>query len=121
MLIINFANIEEFVLEKQDLIKLLPNKVYNQYNFWVMGRRHPSLSILTKNAMLELLHTLNDDDCINVLEKYYKQKISIESIDYQTVKNIKIPLGSVSNLKLEDFDNISTYRDADYFYISYWR
>ncbi len=123
MITINFANLEEFVLEKQDLVKLLLPKIGNQYNFWVLGRNHQALSGLTKTAILEILKTLNDVDCLEILQTYFKDKVQITSLDFETVKNIKIPINDnlCENLCFENFDNISTYRDADYLYISFWR
>lgn len=92
MITINFANLEESVLEKQDLVKLLFPKIGNQYNFWTMGRKHPSLSTLTKTAILEILKTLNEPDCLEILQTYFKDEIQITTLDFDTVKNIKIPI-----------------------------
>lgn len=91
MLNLNFKNIEELVFYDTELQKKLPIRYFSIFEQWRIAKRVPLIAGLGKQAFLDLLNTLNEED-IDILEDYFGQKIIVEKLNYGMASNITIPL-----------------------------
>jgi hypothetical protein len=124
MIYLNFSNVEELVFFDTSVQKLLPPHMFSMFEQWRLAKRVPFLRDIGKQAVLDLLNNLTDDD-VNVLEQHFGEKIVVEKLNYNIALNFKVLL-SDSNIceelcKVEGFNYFSTWRDEQYLYISFWR
>lgn len=124
MLYLNFSNAEELVFFDADVQRFLPDHMFSIFEQWRLAKRIPYLREMGKQAILDFLNTVTDDDVI-VLEEYFGQKIIVEKLNYSVASNYKVPLsesGACEVLcRIEGFNYFSTWRDDEYLYISAWR
>ena len=120
----NFSNVEELIFYDQQIQKVLPSHMFSIFEQWRLGQRLPFLKQLGRQAILDFLNGLTDED-IGLLESYFGEKIIVERLNYNIVQNLVIPLNETSLCKalcdLAGFGYFSTWRDADFLYISFWR
>lgn len=124
MLYLNFSNTEDLIFFDTTVQRLLPNHMYSIFEQWRLAKRIPFLREIGKQAILDFLNGLNDEDIV-VLEDYFGDKIVVEKLNYNIALNIKVPLCSdkICNelCKIEGFNYFSTWRDDEYLYILCWR
>lgn len=116
-------NIDELFFMDKKLQQEFPS-FKPQIDQWVLGRQIPALRFLSQKSQLELLEKLNTSDNLAILERYFKEKVSIQTIDYHIARHHKIDLNDLETFLLEMSgfsNNFSISRDADYAYISFWR
>ena len=122
---LNFSNVEELIFQDRDAQKVLPPHMFSLFEQWRLAQRVPFLRELGKQALLDLLGGLNDEEDIPVLEEYFGEKIIVERLNYNVAENIRIPLNESTICKelcdIEGFNYFSTWRDKDFMYISFWR
>lgn len=84
----------------------------------------PYLKDLGKQSLLDFLNTVSNDE-IEVLEAYFGEKVYVEKLNYSIAHNMKIPLCNAQICQelcsLTGFSYLSTWRDDEYLYISFWR
>lgn len=78
-----------------------------------------------KQALLDLLNTLTDEDIV-ALEMYFGKKVIVERLNYSIVRDFKVSLSDVGDIcnklcDVVDSNYFSTWRDEEYLYISFWR
>lgn len=78
-----------------------------------------------KHSILDFLNNITDED-VEKLETYFGERIVIERLNYSTVLNLKISLKDNPKVcdelcDVEGFNYLTTWRDEDYLYISFWR
>lgn len=121
---LNFSNIEELIFFDKTLQNMLPVNLFGLFEQWRLAKRMPFLKELGKNAVLDVLNNLTDED-IEILEQYFGEKIIVEKLNYNVALNIKVSLSEIDNCQelclIEGFNNFGTWRDDQYFYISFWR
>lgn len=124
MLYLNFLNAEELIFYDTEVQNLLPSHMFSIFEQWRLSKRVSFLKGLGKQAILDFLNTLSEQD-VNVLEEYFGKKIFVEKLNYNVSRNIKVPLsetGACEELcKVSDFNYFSTWRDSEHLYISFWR
>ena len=124
MLDLNLTNIEELVFYDREVQKLLPDTFFSVFEQWRIAKRLPMLSSVGKQAVLDFLNTVTDQE-IETLELYFGQKINVEKLNYSVSINIKVPLSKESEICNQlcdiNFNYFSTWRDEEYLYISFWR
>lgn len=124
MLQLSFSNIEELIFHDRDAQKLLPIDFFNHFEQWRIAKRFPMLKTLGKQAVLDVLNQLNDQN-VFALETYFGQKIIVEKLSYSVVKNLKIPLIEKEICDalcvVDGFNYFGTWRDDRYLYITFWR
>jgi hypothetical protein len=124
MLYLNFSNAEELVFFDTDAQRLLPSHMFSIFEQWRLAKRIPYLKEMGKQAILDFLNTITDDDLV-VLEEYFGQKIIVEKLNYSIASNYKVPLSESGACEvlcgIEGFNYFSTWRDDEYLYISAWR
>jgi hypothetical protein len=125
MLDINFTNIEELIFHDREAQKMLPPSCFSTFEQWRIAKRLPMLGGIGKQAVLDLLNNLTEDDVL-ALETYFGDKIVIEKLNYSISRNIKVPLAESTDIcnklcEVVDFNYFSTWRDNEYLYISFWR
>ncbi len=125
MLDFNFSTIEELVFYDKEAQKMLPPSYFGLFEQWRIAKRLPMLGGIGKQAVLDLLNSLTEDD-IHALEMYFGDNIRIERLNYSTTRNLKVPLADANMIcnslcDVTDYNYFSTWRDDEYLYISFWR
>jgi hypothetical protein len=124
MLILNFLNVEELIFYDENIRQSLPHDMFAIFEQWKMSKRIPYLKSLGQAAILDFLNTANDDH-IDILEKYFDQRIFIERLNYSIVDNFKIPIDQnkicEEFCKIVDYNYYKTWRDESFLYITFWR
>jgi hypothetical protein len=122
---LNFSNVEELVFMDKDAQELLPPAMQVYFEQWKLAMRVPLLGQMGKQAVLDFLNSLEDEH-VYVLEEYFGERIFVEKLNYLLAMNLRIPIAETREMceslcKIEGSYYFSTYRDADYLYVSYWR
>jgi hypothetical protein len=125
MLKFNFSNIEELVFHDKEAQKMLPTGYFSVFEQWRIAKRLPMLSGIGKQAVLDLLNLLTEEDILS-LEMYFGDKIVVEKLNYSITRNIKVSLAESTDFcnklcEIVDFSYFSTWRDDEFLYISFWR
>jgi len=121
---LNFSNVEEIIFHDRQVQKRLPHHMLSLFEQWRLAKRVPMLREMGKQAILDFLNGL-DEDNIYALEQYFGEKIIVERLNYSIAENIRIPLNESTLCKqlcqIEGFNYFSTWRDENFLYISFWR
>ena len=122
---LNFSNVEELVFMDRDVQELLPPPMRVYFEQWKLAKRVPLLAQIGKQAILDFLNALEDDQIL-VLEEYFGERIFVERLNYLLSMNYKIPISEADEMcqtlcKIEGAYYFSTWRDAEYLYITFWR
>lgn len=125
MLELNFSNIEELVFYDKEAQKMLPPSYFSIFEQWRIAKKITALSGIGKQAVLDLLNTLNENDLF-MLGEYFKSNVVVQKLNYSVVLNIKVPLKEKTELckalcDVADFIYFNTWRDEEYLYVSFWR
>lgn len=125
MIHLNFSNAEELVFYDTTLQHKLPIRMFSIFEQWRLAKRIPFLREMGKQAILDFLNQIDDEDLL-VLEQYFNDKIFVEKLNYNIVKNLKLPLSEINTCcnelcKIDGYNQFCTWRDDKYFYISFWR
>lgn len=123
MIVINLKNVEDLILKKAELRKLMPD-LSHLFDQWHLSCRHPALRSMGTKAKLDLINMIGADH-ISVLNEHFQDSVILDKLNYDIVKNVSFPVdldrlgGLLSNV--EGFANLAISRDADYVYVSLWR
>jgi hypothetical protein len=121
---LNFSNVEELIFRDEEVQRKLPNHFAGLFEQWKLGTRLPVLRQLGKSAMLDFLMQLEEEH-IAILEEYFGESIRVETLNYNTVENIVVPLSEEEICdrlgKVLRFRNLSMWRDEESLYLSFWR
>jgi hypothetical protein len=123
MIKLDFSNVEELIFLNEKVRQVLPPFFANYFESWNLSKRVPSLKQMGRKAMYDLLNSLNEDHVLS-LEEFFGERILIEKLNYNAVKNIKLGLEEDVCRVLCDVveDNYySIYRDDKFIYITFWR
>jgi hypothetical protein len=124
MIQLNFSNVEELIFFNKEVQNLLSIEKFSIFEQWRMAKRISFLSSIGKQAILDFLNTLNEED-IFILEKYFNEKIEVEKLNYTVVHNLIIPISEshICNYlcKTEGYNYFSTWRDEENLHITFWR
>jgi hypothetical protein len=122
---IDIYNIDQLIFQDKRLNKELSHfkALFDQ---WTLGIRIPALRFLAQKSRLELLENLNTPTNKAILEKYFNEKVDVQTIDYHIAQHHKVPIREaevILNTMDNDWEtnNVSVSRDAEYLYISIWR
>jgi len=104
---------------------MLPPSYFSIFEQWRIAKRLPMLGGIGKQAVLDLLNSLTDED-VQALELYFGDKIFVQKLNYSIARNLKIPLAESAEIcnklcEINDFNYFTTWRDDEYLYISFWR
>jgi hypothetical protein len=116
-------NIDQLIFQDKRIQKELDH-FKGLFDQWVLGTKVPALRFLAQKSRLELLEHLNTKTNIAILERYFNEKVGVQTIDYHIARHHKVPIQEVEVALngMEGFvNNFSISRDADYAYISFWR
>lgn len=116
MLNINLLNIEA-LLFKNPKIKVILSDLRHIFDQWLLSYRAPALLRMRKQALLDLLNTL-DGAHIEKLARYFNQVVFIEKLDQHLVKNLEFSIESFHESVLTNYNNIAISRNADKLYIT---
>ena len=124
MLVLNFSNVEELIFYDTEVQRLLSPELFSVFEQWKLAKRVPYLGAIGKQAILDLLNILTDED-VMVLEQYFGKKVHVEKLFYKLANNITIPLEESKICeelcKIEGFNYYSTFRDDKNLYLTFWR
>ena len=121
---LNFSTVEELIFHDRSIQNRLPPHMFSLFEQWRLAQRVPFLRDIGKQALLDFLNGLEDED-IAVLEEYFGEKIFVERLNYSITTNVRIPLNESTLCRelceIEGFNYFSTWRDEDFLYVSCWR
>lgn len=124
MLKLNFSNVEDLVFYDLEVQKMLDPELFSTFEQWRLSKRIPYLKDIGKQAILDFLNNITEDDIL-VLENYFQKKIYVEKFNYKIIKNIKVSLENfnICNAlcEIDSFSYYTTYRDDENIYITFWR
>lgn len=122
MRLLNFSTVEELIFADQGAQAVLPAHYHGYYEQWKLAQRLPVLRQLGRNAVIDLLESLNDKD-INALENYFGEGVIIEKINYHIVQHIKVPISGICDrlCEVSGFNYFTMWRDESHCYLSFWR
>ena len=122
---LNFLNVEELIFYDREVQSKLPTHMFSLFEQWRLAQRVPYLRDIGKQAMLDFLAGLNDEEDVPTLEEYFGEKIIVERLNYHIAESIRVPLNESTICKelceVEGFNYYSTWRDEDFLYVSFWR
>lgn len=123
MIVINFSNIEELVFQDPQLQRKLP-RLFNYFEQWKLGIRVPYLRDISKQAILDLLNGLTEDDQV-IIEEHLKDRVVIEKLHYNVVLNLTIPIEEnqicSKFCEIKGFNYYDISRDDEFLYVTFWR
>lgn len=123
MININLRNIEELVLKNVQTKSILPD-LRHLFDQWLLSYRFPALNNMRKQAIMDLLNSLNGTH-IEKLATLLGDMVIVEKLDYNIVKNISLFIDGFSiERELTNYDsytNIAINRSADQVYLTFWR
>jgi hypothetical protein len=122
---LNFSNVEELVFMDEIVRGIMPHDLSVYFEQWKLAKRIPLLGQMGKQAILDFLNALDDDHVI-LLEEYFGERVFVEKLTYMLALDFKIPISEANEMcktlcKIEGSYYFSTYRDAEFLYISFWR
>lgn len=124
MIKLDFSNVEELIFLNEKARAVLPPFFANYFESWLLGKRVPALKQVGRQAMYDLLNSLEEDHVFK-LEELLGERITVEKLNYSVVKNLQIPLDQAEICKqlcnVSGDNYYSVWRDDQYLYISLWR
>lgn len=116
-MIINLQNIENFLFFDKKIKNLFPEfrDIFNQYAFG----KSTGLEDLSKRTIIDFMNLLEPQHLIK-LEEYFKEKISLDKIDYRIVKNMEFSLLE-ENISLNGYKEIALFRNKDKLKVTLWK
>lgn len=124
MIKLDFSNVEQLIFLNEQARHVLPAFFANYFESWRLGKMVPALRQIGKQAMYDLLNGLSEDHILS-LEEFFGERIVVEKLNYNAVKNVRLPLEEVETCRqLCDVigDNYySMWRDDRHLYITFWR
>ena len=124
MIKIDFTNAEELILSNDKVRDVLPAFFANYFETWKLGKRIPALKQLGRQAIFDLLNSLNEEHILN-LEELFGERIFIEKLTYNVVTNVKLSMqeadacNMLCNIVGDNY--YSMWRDETHIYITFWR
>ena len=124
MIKLDFSNVEEFIFQNEKIRHILPAFFANYFESWNLSKRVPMLKQLGRQAMYDLLNGL-DDNHVLALEEFFGERILVEKLNYNAVKNIILNLEDVDICKtlceMVGDNYYSLFRDEHHIFITFWR
>jgi hypothetical protein len=117
---LNLQNIEELIFYDKKVQRLLP-EFRHLFDQWRLGKQVPGMQAIGKRSVFDLLNGLEPYH-VQKLEEYFAAKIILDKIDYSIIVHYEGGLEEPAELcRYSNFKEFCVYRDADNFYISFWR
>lgn len=118
MLVINLQNIEDLILRNNELRLQFPD-LRHVIDQWMLSQRLPALRSLRLRSLMDLMNLFREEHIIK-LEKFFKDTVALDKIDYHIIKNETM---SVDSVELEDngFANFAISRNKDSLKITFWK
>ncbi len=114
MLKINLTNIESLIFRNHNA-KILLADLRPIFDKWLLSYRVPALSNMRKQAMIDLLNSL-DGSHIEKLARLFEDIVIVENIDHHTVKNLEFSIQDSIESELTSYASyniMSVTRSAD--------
>jgi hypothetical protein len=118
---LNLTNVEKIVFQDKRVQRLLPHHG-NLFGQWHLAQMSPSLRSLGKQAVLDFLNALNEND-VEILKTYFQSEITLTKLNYNLVSNYTFSIDESEIIlnEVEGFVDFATHRDENHIYISFWR
>lgn len=122
MISLNCSTAEELLFYDTGAQSRLPAHFFNHFEQWRLSKRIPFLRDLGKQAVLDLLNELGEDE-VAILEDYFGDKITVEKLNYQVAVHVEAPIDSACGELCETagFDRVSAFRNGDKLHLTFWR
>ena len=120
MLNLNIENVENLIFYDKSIVSLFP-EFNHMFKLWKYGTVF-GIKSLSKQALFDFLNTI-DNTHIEILKKHFKIDVTVDNIDYNIVKDFKIPIvdAECAICGLKGYRNFVISRDDNYIYICFWR
>lgn len=113
------TNAEELIFYDSNIRNIFP-EFHQLFQQWEFSKLSPALKPLGKKSILDMLNSLTKEH-IDKLSGYFKTEVTIDKIDYHTVKNIQVSLDELSEIQLEGLKNLALSRKGNQIYICSWK
>lgn len=118
MITINLQNIEDLLFRNQEIKQLFPD-LRHIFDQWLLSYRIPALRNMRKQAVIDLLNSLNGNH-IEKLSEILKDMVFVEPLNNKLVKHFSFSINDCIPDELK-FDNLAITRKYDQVYITTWR
>ena len=121
-ILINFRNVDKYVVQDNQLQKKLPEfqEIFEQ---WKVGIRSPVFVTLAQKARLDFLSGLTTEH-LNIIEQHLNDKVQIVRLNYHLTSDFSCSLDDLECFLMDhdEFDDsFCIARDATSCSISFWR
>lgn len=122
MIVINIKNVEQLVFRDKAVRDLLPEHRH-LFDQWRLSQMSPLLRQVGKRSLLDFLIGVTDEQIL-ALQRHFNDSVTIDRLDYHTVKNFECDADGLEDLLNEvqpEYPYFSTFRKGNRIYISFWR
>lgn len=118
---LNLRNVEELVFQNKEIIGKLP-EYRHLFDQWRLGKLSPALRQFTKKSLMDFINTIKDEH-IQILEGHFGVKVTLDKLDYHTVKLIQCKIDEAEEVlnNTDGYSNFTTSREGDDIYLCFWR
>lgn len=119
MITINLKNIEELIFKNYAVKTGFP-ELKHIFDKWFLSYRSPSFANMKKMAMIEMLNAIDTEK----LSNYFNDKIIIETLDTNIVKNLEFNINDPIEQQLtkySSYNNMTISRNSEKIYLTLWR
>lgn len=117
---LNLNNVGDVILSDSTIKRMMP-ELSHHFDAWKLGVLVPALRPTAKKAALEFLESL-DANRVEVLEKHFGEKITVESVSYNIVRTVEIPISELE-FELPKYDGFQVCLNTrgDNATVTFWR
>lgn len=117
---INILNVENLIFYDKEVWKLMPDLIHLR-DQWRVSKMSPMLRAMGKKALNDFL--LQAKKYEKTLSERFGKNVTIDRIENRVVKNIEFSVNEeFPDIDPEiDFSGISTHREGDKVFLTFWR
>lgn len=119
MLILNLNNVEELIFYDPNIKKILP-EFADLVTQWSFAKQNVGFRQLVKRSIIAFLDQLTDTH-LDILSKYFGQKIAIDKLDHHIVKHVDVFIDDAElGINTDGFE-FAMHRKDGMLHITFWR
>lgn len=122
MVHLNLKNVEQLVFRDRKLQQELP-EFRSFFDQWRLAQMLPAMRQMGRRAVIDFMNSVKDQH-LEILSDHFGKLVTIDRLDYATVKNVDFGLEEAED-RLREFGStypgFSTFRDGERLYVSFYR